>query len=289
MKLGRTYTLTVQVADTEAITVAFPLTLTFEVSRNTLAAANKGHFQIFNLKPETRKKIFHDRYNTLQYRQIKLQAGYEDEAPLPTIFQGNVIAASSYRQGTNWITEIEAFDGGFGMINGQVSTTIPAGWTFAQGMRNILASMPNIAPGVIGDFTTPNSRGVTLMGNSWDVANQFAQSQNASAFVDLEKANFLSKNEYILAAHGITKITSATGLLQTPRRYEGRIDTEIVFEPRIVVGQIVDLESLEAVYNGNYQVIGVTHRGTISGAVGGELSTVANLWAGTSQLQAVAA
>src|SRR5882724_4228558 len=153
MKLNRTYTMTVQVSDTEAVVINFPLTLTFDVQRNTLASANKGHFTILNLKPETRKRIFHDRYATLTYRQIKLQAGYEDEAPLPTIFQGNIVSAYSYRQGVNWVTEIEAFDGGFGIINSQVSVSIPAGYTFAQTMRNILSSMQKVNLGSIGQFS----------------------------------------------------------------------------------------------------------------------------------------
>ena len=288
MKFGRTYRLTLQVSDTESIEVDYPLTIVFDVSRNTLASANRGRFQIYNLKPDTRLKIYHDRYDTLTYRRIVLQAGYEDESPLPTIFRGNIIQASSYRSGTNWITEIEAFDGGFGILNGQVSQTVPAGWTLPDIIKQVLGGLPNVTVGAVGDFSQQNARGITVMGSSWDVANRIATGQDAVAFVDNEQANLLHKDEYIAGAGSVALITSETGLLQTPRRYDARLDVEILFEPRLVVGQIVQLQSLEAVYNANYQVIGVQHRGTISGAVCDSATTIASLWLGTSQLRPVA-
>ncbi len=288
MKFGRTFRLTVDVSDTESIVIDYPLTLIFDVSRNTLASANRGHFQIYNLKPDNRLKVYHDRYDTQTYRQIVLQAGYEDESPLPTIFRGNIIQASSYRAGTNWITEIEAFDGGFGIINGQVSQTVPAGWDLPQIIKSVLGGLPNVTVGAVGDLDQQNARGLTVMGNSWEIANRIAAGQDATAFVDNEQANLLKKDEYIAGVGGIEIITSDTGLLQTPRRYDARIDVEIIFEPRLVVGQIVQLQSLEQIYNARYQVIGIAHKGTISGAVCDSATTVASLWLGTSQLKAVA-
>lgn len=288
MKFGRIFRMTVQISDTESVEIDYPLTLEFDVSRNTLASANRGNFRIYNLKPDTRLKIYHDRYDTLTYRQIILQAGYESESPLPTIFRGNIIQASSYRSGTNWITEIEAFDGGFGILNGQVAQTVPAGWTLPALIKTVLGALPNVTPGAIGDFSQQSARGVTVMGSSWDVANRIAAGQDAVAFVDNEQANLLHRNEYIAGAGSVDLITSDTGLLQTPRRYDARIDVEILFEPRLVVGQIVQLQSLETVYNAAYQVIGVTHKGTISGAVCGSATTIASLWLGSSQLNPVA-
>ncbi len=288
MKFGRVYRMTLQVSDSESVVIEYPMTLVFDVSRNTLASANRGHFQIYNLKPDTRLKIYHDRYDTLTYRRIVLQAGYEDESPLPTIFRGNVIQASSYRAGTNWITEIEAFDGGFGIINGQVSQTVPAGWDLPQIIKSVLGGLPNVTVGAVGDLDQQNARGLTVMGNSWEIANRIAAGQDATAFVDNEQANLLKKDEYIAGVGGIEIITSDTGLLQTPRRYDARIDVEIIFEPRLVVGQIVQLQSLEQIYNARYQVIGIAHKGTISGAVCDSATTVASLWLGTSQLKAVA-
>lgn len=292
MKFGRTYELTIQVEDDgTTVVVKYPLTLIIDVRRNALASANQGHFMIYNLKEDTRKKIFHDQYDTLTYRRITLRAGYESEPKLPVIFQGNVIWAYSYRQGSDWITEIEAYDGGYGIINSQISTSQPSGYTLQNLLKTVMSSMQayNVQMGAIGNFDAErNSRGVTLMGNSWDTIQNLAGGLG-QAFIDNEKVNVLDKNDYIDPPGGITKITSDTGLLETPRRSEAQLEVKMIFEPRLVIGQKVDLESLETVYNNEYAVIGIQHRGVISGATSGDMDTVLSLWEGTSKLTKVAA
>lgn len=312
MKFGRTYRMNIQVSDSqplarvlgiavpvqgngplssnpEAVNVAYPMTLFLDVQRNTLASANKGYFKIMNLKEDTRRKILHDRYDTLTYRQLVLSAGYESDPKLPIIFQGNILSAYSYRQKQDWVTEIEALDGGFGIINGQISSSVPAAQNNA---RDVIAAairtMPNVALGDVGDIAPPevNARGLAVMGNSWDVVN--AMAPDASVFVDGERANVIGKNEYIPASDEPFVISSETGMLETPRRFDARLDVKMMFEPRLKIGMLVELQSLETYYNGLYSVIGVTHRGVISGAVNGELTTIVSVWKGTSQLKAVA-
>lgn len=311
MKFGRTYRMNVQVSDSQplaqvqgiavpvqgngplssnpgAVNIAYPMTLMMDIQRNTLASANKGYFKVFNLKEDTRRQIFHDRYNTLTYRQLVLTAGYETDPKLPIIFQGNILSAYSYRQKQDWVTEIEAYDGGFGIINGQISAAIPVGYNIRDVIANAIRTMPNVALGTVGDVapSDQNSRGLTVMGNSWDVINNLAP--DANVFIDGEKANVIGKNEYIPSNDEPFLISSATGLLETPRRYEARLDVKILFEPRLRIGQLVQIESSERYYNGVYSVIGIQHRGVISGAVNGELTTVASVWKGTSQLKAAA-
>ena len=74
-------------------------------------------------------------------------------------------------------------------------------------------------------------------------------------------------------------INSSTGLLGTPRKQDRLIIVEILFEPRLQVGQQVQIQSNSlAQYpntnNGIFKVVGIEHRGIISGAVGGECKTV---------------
>lgn len=270
-----------------AVNVAYPLTLYLDISRNTLASANKGYFKIINLKEDTRRKILHDRYDTLTYRQLVLTAGYETDPKLPIIFQGNILSAYSYRQKQDWVTEIEALDGGYGIINGQISATIPTGYSVKSVIEAAVRTMPNVALGSVGDVapSDQNSRGLTLMGNSWDVVNGLAP--DANAFVDGERVNVIGKNEYIPSDDEPFVISSETGMLETPRRYDARLDVKIIFEPRLRIGQLVELRSQETYYNGLYSVIGIKHTGVISGAVNGDLTTLVSVWKGTSQLKAV--
>lgn len=277
MKFQRVYTMTVQTDDLGS-TVSFsnPLTLELEIERNVLASANRGFFRIYNLKEDTRRRIFLDRYQTATYRRVTLCAGYRSDPRLPVIFQGNVMKAGSVRRRQDWVTEIEALDGAFGMINGQAGTTLPAGTDTRAILRNLIRSMPNITLGAIGDVGDKKSdRSVVLSGNAWDILERTVP--DASAFVDNEAANVISKSQYIPEADDPLLISAETGLLETPRRYDALLDLRMMFEPQLKLGRLVKVESRETYYNGQYVAVGVRHAGVISDAVGGELTTTATV------------
>lgn len=309
MKVGRIYELTIELdpqgtgsaggnntfAKSNALIIKFPITLQFDIQRNTLASANTARFRITNLNVSSRQRIFHDRYDTLLYRRIILKAGYEGEPILPVVFRGNIVSAYSWRQGVDWITEIECFDGGFAMINGQINQTFPSGYNTPALLAAIVKTLPNVAFGGVGEFLPDqSSRGITLSGNSWDVMRTLS-GETAQQFVDEEKVYVLGENDYIRSAanafstspDNAFKVSAESGLLGTPRRFDVRIDVNMLFEPQIAVGNLVQLESLEKVFSGVYKVIGVNHRGTISGAVSGDAITTLNLWKGTALLKAV--
>jgi hypothetical protein len=286
MKFQRTWTAVIAGADNQQITVAYPLTIMFHVSRNTLASANTGNFRLYNLSEKNRMLILKDRWDPEIYRQIIVYAGYQSEPKLPVIFQGNILSAQSYREGVDWITEIEALDGGFGIINGQVSTTLPEGWNFREIFNSTVQTMKNVTRGAVGDFGANNSRGVTLMGNSWDVLNKAVQ--DGDAFIDNEQVNVLRNGEYRMESGLVTTINADSGLLGTPRRYDKTLQISVLFEPRMVVGQKIELESLETVFNGVYKIIGIAHRATISEAIGGDAVTTITVFR-DSLLRGVAA
>ncbi len=291
-KIGRTYAMTIQVADDAApnntVVVRYPLTLNLDVRRSTLSSANTGHFLLYNLKEDTRRRVLKDRWVTAikDRRTIVLNAGYVSEPKLPIIFKGDIRWAYSYRQKQDWVTEIEAFDGGDAILNGQASLSAPTGYDIRSVIRNLIGSMPGVTAGAIGDVgSSQNARGISVSGNSWDAVKQVAP--NAESFIDNGVANVLAKNEYVNDAGQIFLISSASGLLETPRKYEDRIDVKIIFEPRMKVGMLVQIQSLEAFYNGVFCVKGVQHTGMISGAFAGQLYTTLSVWRGTEGLKGV--
>lgn len=286
MKFGRTYKMTVE-GENQTHEINFPLTMTFDIVRNTLASANTARIVVYNLKKTSRRDIYKDRWETTIYRQIKLQAGYEGEPTLPVIFQGNIQQAFSYRSGPDWLTELDCFDGGHAIMNGQVNTTLAAGWNVKQALQATFSALKvgRVDIGSIGDFPVQASRGLTLAGNAWDKASRLVA--GGVTYIDNEKANALQKDEFIDTSEGLAVISSATGLLNAPRRQNATIEIDMIFEPRLIIGQILDVKSIETVNNGSYQAIGVKHKGTISGAVGGSAVTTATLWLGTRQLRGV--
>lgn len=271
------------------VVVAFPLTLEFDIVRTTLGSVNTGTFNIYNLKPSSRKQVHHDWWETLKYRRIVLNAGYDRNPKLPQIFVGNIQSASSVRQGTNWVTKIEAYSGIFGIQNGQVSLSLQSGFDMRTALTTAATAMPNVSLGAIGDFDPPqSSRGLSVCGNAWDVIQDL--SQGGEAFIDQEKVCILQKGDYINFPGSVLEISSLSeGLLDTPQRSQQGTIVEILFEPRVQVGQLVRLTTEETVYNGLYVVKGIHHHGIISGAVGGDCRTTLTLWQnGSAPFNAVA-
>lgn len=273
MKFSRTWTGIIDGFDSE-ITMGYPLTIEINVVRSVLATANTGTFLIYNLGQETRNILFKDRFTGTLDRRITIMAGYEQEPKLPTIFQGNIVSCYSYRRGPNWITEIEAMDGIYGIQNGQVDQTFPIPYDIKNVVKEIIGTMPGIIEGAIGAIESQNNRGITASGNSWDILHKIVK--DATPFIDNGRANILKGNEYIQEGGLLDVINSETGILETPRRFDARLDVQVLFTPQMIVGQKVKLQTEDGVYNGDFIVKGVSHRATISGAVGGPAITTLN-------------
>ena len=289
MKLGRNYKLTVGLAnkplDNSAVIITPPLTMTFDVKRNVSSAVNEGTFTITNLHEHTRKLIYQDWQNLQAFRFLILEAGYGDH--LSTIFVGQIRTAFSSRRGTEWITEITAWDCGHSMANGFTNTTVPSGSTMPQLFTQLFNDMPYTdSPTISGGLTGSYKRGVTLYGNSWGLAKKMCP-PNYNLFIDKNAPFLIAFEEYVPG--GIPVISSEMGLLATPQREETNLEVKILFEPGIIMAQAVALQSSETIYNSQYKVVGVHHQGTISAAVCGECTTTLSLWLGAIILKKVAA
>lgn len=276
-KWTRNYTLSVQVDENalDYVEVAFPLTISFRIVRNINADANSASFTIYNLAEDTRRKIFLDRYKTMYYKGIEFRAGYgETKETLPLIFKGNVQQAFSRRNGVDYLTEIDAFDGGFAFVNGNTNRNFAEGTPDKQIIETLIKDLPGVSKGAIGNFDYKLLKGNAFNGSTIDLINQVTEQH---FFIDLEKAYCLRDDEVLNG--NLTVINSATGLLGSPLREESFLTFDMIFEPRLNIGQYVKLESeTEKFFNGTYKVLGLEHTGTISGAQSGECKTKVSLW-----------
>ncbi|TDE17721.1 baseplate hub protein [Dyadobacter psychrotolerans] len=264
MKFGRQYRLTLEMDDgQQAIIIEPPFTLQFSVERNALASLNAATLIIYNLSEITRGRILHDRFDTTKLRTVILEVGYET---LATIFVGTIRSAGSMRQGSNIITTVIADDGGFDTTNTLSFETIQAGATIGDVVKTLIGDFPNVNQGVVSGMDAKLSRPVVLDGNTWEQIKKYTK---LSAFIDLNKVHVIQDNEVIIGELDV--IDSSTGLLETPRREESYLSVTTLLEPRIIIGQAISLESTIApVYNGQYKVIGASHQGIISEAIGGQ-------------------
>ncbi|MGB2578148.1 hypothetical protein AAIR98_000912 [Elusimicrobium simillimum] len=265
----------------EQIEISLPFTMSFSIERNAAATANTARITLLNLSEDTRRKIYKDKHTTLQYKGIELRAGYgEDVKTLPLIFKGNIKQAYNERVGTEYETRIEAYDGGFAFLNGYTAQSFNAGTPTNQVLDSLIKTLPGVNKGIVGDFNNKTLRGNAFSGPTTDLLQTMTE---GNFFIDNEKAYCLKEEECFVG--NVQVISSESGLLGSPQREETLLTFRIIFEPRVLIGQIVELVSeTEKHFNGLYKVIAFTHSGTISPVVSGNCTTNVSLYYGTKQL-----
>jgi hypothetical protein len=273
--------LQVQTQDGGVLTVEPPFTMEFDITRNILTSANVSSIRIYNLSKNNRNQI---RKNVNDYgdlRQITFTAGYGTN--LPVVFTGNISQAWSVREGVNVITQVESFDGGFAFTNGLTNEQFPSGTPQSTIIASLAGSLPGVTLGAIGNYPGVTSRGNSYSGTTTDLLRELT---GGGFFIDNGKVNCLGDSECLQGE--IELINSASGLLGTPVREQTILNFDMLFEPRLVIGQKIQLQSItESNFNGFYKVISIKHRGMISEAVCGDAITSVGLFYGTQALTTV--
>ncbi len=273
-KFNRRFQLKVETDNNEVVTIFSPLTIEFNVVRNTLASANTASFSVKNLNPETRSKIYKDLYDVETFRAVQFFAGYDDlnpGAPLPMLFNGTIKSAYNERASgsVEFSTDIECFDGQLSAFD-TINLNVKKGTPLKEIMKDVTKSMKDIDSFTIGSgYNQKTYRGTSLLGNPKDYLRTLS---NQRYFVDSRGVYILAENEVLEGS--IKKIGPENGLLGSPRRQELFVEVDMLFEPRLKPAQLIELESTSTPeHNGFYKVVGFRHSGTISGAEGGTALT----------------
>lgn len=291
-KFQRNYYLQIEGQDFSTIVIQPPFTIEFDITRNILSSANISTIRIYNLSLTNRNNIDFNLFNQSIFRSIELQAGYGWN--MSTIFKGNITQAFSVRDGNNYITQIEGFDGGYAINNAQTNLQFPAGTPNQLIIETLASSLfqYNVTLGQVGIYAGTALRGNSYMGPTLPL---LAQLTGGGAFIDNQQINCLGNTSCLFGTDLL--INSSTGLLGTPVRERNRIIFDILFEPGIIVGQLLTLQSSTSItstltnptqgVNGLYKVVAVKHRGTISESVCGDAVTTLTLLSGPGALSII--
>jgi hypothetical protein len=305
LKLNREYLLDVETVTDSHIHIERPFTIEFSVSRDNLAGASRASITVYNLSEGTRNQLFKDRYDQqlIRRRAVQLSAGYEDQkqlAPevtgpeqltasqissismvLPMIFNGELWSCYSMRQGTEFRTQMDCYDGGAAYRESFTSGTeglAPAGISIGQFVGDLAKTLPGISGVTVGPSfnAEATTRGLSVFGNTVDIIRDLT---GGHFFIDNGHAYILDDGEVIPG--DLPVIDSSAGLLGSPVRSETNIEITMLFEPRLRVGQLITLKSTTAkFFNGDFKVVGLRHQGIISESVGGQCTTMATLFNG---------
>jgi hypothetical protein len=286
MKLSRNFKLTVQPngkksSTNKDIVITPPFTIQFDITRNILSSLNVSTFRIYNLSEKNRARIRKDQANVGLNKNIEFLAGYGDE--LSFCFSGNVTRAYSVREGNNFITTIESFDGGFATVNATTSVEFAKNTTKKAAMITLMNKLSKfgIEKGKIGDIKGKFLRKTALSGNIIYLMNQIVP---GATFIDNKIINVLGENE-VLKSIPIT-IYSKSGLLQTPSLDLYNLTFDTILETKIQIGQKIKLISdTEKGYNAYYKIMSLKHRGIISESISGTAITTMGMYYGNKKLE----
>ena len=290
-KYSRNYRLEIEKRDGTLLTVRLPFTIEFDIHRNSFSSANVASIRVMNLNLDNRAQIQHFQGDTLDRRRVTLHAGYGQLLGLA--FQGFISHAWSIREGTNFVTQIESFDGGLAYNNAINNSQYSLGTTRQSMVENIAGSMNipaagNVTLGAIGSFPGSLLRGNSFNGPTLSVLSDMIGGPSG-VFIDNNKINILNDRECV--AGDALVINSRSGLLGTPLIEDGYIMINMLFEPSLIVGQLVNLQTLTGPrtaitqngrinVNGIHKVLGFQHQATISAAVCGDATTMVKLLPG---------
>ena len=271
-KFGRNFRLTIAPIGVSPVIITLPFTIEFDILRRTLSgAANVCQLRIYNLSQQNRNLLRFNLSNYGQYWPVIFEAGYGND--LGVLFKGNVSQGWSTREGVNFITQVECYDGGFAFNNGVVDLSFAEG-TSERVMitQAINQGLPNVSVGAIGGFNDVlQGRGNSYSGNTVKFLSEIT---GGAFFIDNEKAYVLKSNEVVQNPGLPLVISAATGLLGTPSLEYSIARFEILFEPKLEIGRQVEIRSeTESNFNGFYKTTAVQHRGMISDAVCGSVIT----------------
>lgn len=296
-KFLRNYFLTIEVFKdaisipaiaTETLTITLPFTLEFDIVRRATGSLNTASIRIYNLSEYNRNKVLKDAFDIGTFRKVTLQAGYGEGPFWPEIFTGTISQAWSVREKNNFITQIECFDGGFGYQNGEISRQYVEGTPIQSIIEDVIADMSHegVKRGSVSQFPPRLiSRGNSYSGSNLDVLQQLT---GGRCFIDNGKVNCIYDDQYLSSEEENIIINSSNGLLGTPVREQAYLRFEILFEPKVFVGQRIRIESESAKnYNTFYKVFSVQHKGTISSAVCGDAVTTIEVFYGGAALTPV--
>lgn len=296
---NRVYSLIVG-TDEEAVEIT-NLQIEFEVTKtdNNKEKKNQAKVSIYNLSRE-RQALLEDDYVVVQ-----LRVGYADTIKggddIPLLFSGQVVGVESkeggealtQRRNTDIITTLTV-DEMWAQLNGRVlSTTVPAGKTRKDAIKQIVADIPEVSKSeILGEQAEKEVvDGMPLSGTPRQCLDQLCKSSGMKWQIDNGVLYVADRDgAYTETTEGVPKIGQFSGVIERPqyksedskrvrlkKRHrsesdqgkpdQNRVPTlhcKILLNPTLVAGSVVYLDWEDI--SGYYQVTEVVHKGSYRGS-----------------------
>lgn len=196
---------------------------------------NKGTFVIYGLSEQTRKAISND------YRSVEIFVGYGSAEP-SMVYLGSIINIYSEKIGTDWMTTIQALDGGEEYRNNIFNKSYAKGTPVITILTDVINSM-----GLEYEDSSLASA-VTLSGNSYsglskDVLSKICDDNGLEWSIQRGVIEVVKKDEQpISALANVVLLGPDTGMVGSPTVDEdGNVTVQSLMNPEIRPNRLIKL------------------------------------------------
>ncbi len=227
------------------------LKVTFRVERSVQPEANTAQLSIWNLSKE--KRTFLAQETSVP---ITIEAGYFGETQ--QIFKGDLEFGSTTRQGADWVTSLQAADGGKQISQSRVNLSFKnvkieqVLRRLAQEMKVGLGNLASAAArGPQRGSVTEYLKGIVLNGKTYEELERVAKQMGLGVSIQDGQLRFLQPSQVLPGV--ATVLTFTTGLIGSPEAGEdGNVRARSLLQPDLIPGRQVKIEALET--NGFFRV-----------------------------------
>lgn len=208
----------------------------FEVAKTVESAPNVAVIKIYNLHPDNEAKIKNE------FDEVLLNAGYEGAMQL--VFRGNIKHVYRYREGNDYITEIEAGDGDKDFRKAVMNETLAAGTTTSQLVDRAVGTFKNTGgttKGTVQVTERARIRGKVISGNTRDVLHDVARETGANWSIQDGQLTIIGANS-VLPGEAIV-IRADTGMLGAPEINDKGIAVKCLMNPMLKVNGAIQLDN----------------------------------------------
>lgn len=228
------------------------LRVEFSFEKTSTSEPNNGTVKIYNLNPSNRQSIL-----TGEFKNIKVSVGYNE---LRLIFLGEIIKSTLIREGLDWIIELEVSDGKTDYTKAYANLTLAPGAKIADVMGKLMTTFKETTAGVIDECPDkPLPRGKVLFGNTRDLLTQVCRNHSLDWSIQ--------DNELIVMAPNKVKddqaivLNQSSGMIGAPEGTDNGLKVKCLLNPSLQINGLVRVESINAMYNGNYKIVNLTYQG----------------------------
>lgn len=212
------------------------LRVKFEVAKTVESAPNVAVIKIYNLHPDNEAKIKNE------FDEVILNAGYDGAMQL--VFRGNIKHVYRYREGNDYITEIEGGDGDKDFRKAVMNETLAAGTTTGQLVDRAVGTFKSTGgttKGYVGVQDKARIRGKVISGNTRDVLNDVARESGANWSIQDGQLTIVGANT-VMPGEAIV-IRADTGMLGAPEINDKGIAVKCLMNPQLKVNGAIMLDN----------------------------------------------